>query len=155
MSLTNPPPAVTALRDMLLACSSVTGAGVTTDTIWYPSAVAESDDATAASALPRIIIGEETFTRSRYAEGARGIPGGTLGIVVHADTDVGTIETLARSIADDLELLSHSQGLANVRCTVGLAAEPDNAQRAADDTTGDTSSKFSAITIAADYGLTA
>jgi hypothetical protein len=155
MSLTNPPPAVTALRDMLLACTSVTGAGIATGNIWYPSAVAESDDATAVDALPRAIIGEESFTRSRYAEGARGIPSGTLGVVLQVDTDVGTIETLARSIVDDLELLSHSQGLANVRCTVGLAAEPDKAQIAADDTSGDTSAKFATITMTVDYGLTA
>jgi hypothetical protein len=153
MSLTNPPPAVTALRDMLLACSSVTGATIATANIYYPSAVAESDDATTPAAMPRMVLGEESNTRTRYAEGARGLPQGALTAVLQNDADVGTLETLARSICDDLELLSHSQGLANVRATVGLASEPDAGQRAADET--DTSAKFASITIAIEYGLNA
>lgn len=155
MSLTNPPAAVTALRDMLLSCSSVTGAGIDTDKIWYPSAVAESDDATTPDPLPRIVLGEDAYTRNRYAEGARGLPQGTLTVVLNVDTDAGTIETLARSISDDLELLSHSSGLANVSCQTGLAAEPEPSQRAADDTTGDTSAKFCTIVITVNYGLNA
>jgi hypothetical protein len=155
MSLTNPPPAITALSAMLAACSSATTAGMTAANHWYPSAVAESDDTTTATPLPRMILGEESYTRNRYAEGARGIPQGSLTIVLHVDTDVGTIEVLARAIADDLEYLSQTTGLPNVRCQTGLAAEPDPGQRAADETTGDTSAKFTSITITADYGLTA
>lgn len=153
MSLTNPPPAVTALRDMLLACSSVTGAGMSTGDLYYPSAVAEADDATTPAAMPRMILGEDSYSRTRYAEGARGLPTGNLSAVLQNDTDVGTLETLARAIADDLELLSHSQGLANVRCNVGLASEPDAAQRAAEET--DDSSRFASITITVEYGLNA
>lgn len=155
MSLTNPPPAVTAIRDMLLACSSVTGAGITTDKIWYPSAVAESDDATAVDAMPRVVLGEEDFTRNRYAEGARGLAAGSLVINIQAELGTGALETLARSICDDLELLSHSQGLANLRCRTGLSSDPDQAMVAADSSTGDTSSSFASIVITAEYGLTA
>jgi hypothetical protein len=153
MSLTNPPASVTALRDMLLACTSVTGAGIDTTKIWYPSSATEADDATTPAALPRMILGEESYTRNRYAEGARGIPSGTLTAVLQADSDIGTLETLARSICDDLEFLSHSQGLANVRCNTALAAEPDAQQRAADET--DTSAKFGTIIINVEYGLSA
>jgi hypothetical protein len=153
MSLTSPPAAVTAIRDMLLACASVTGAGIDTNRIWYPFAVAESDDATSAAAMPRIVLGEESYTRNRYAEGARGLAAGTLTIVLQNDADVGTLETLARTICDELELLSHSQGLANLRCNTALAAQPDAQQLAADET--DTASKFGSITITAEYGLTA
>ena len=151
MSLTNPPPAVTALRDMIIACASAIAAGIVTARVWYPAAVAESDDATASAAMPRVILGEESYTRNRYAEGARGLPQGTLTAVIQNDTDVGTLETLARALCDDLEFLSHSQGLANVRCNVGLAAEPDAGQRAADET--DTSAQFASISIAVEYGL--
>lgn len=153
MSLTNPPPAVTAVRDMLLACSSVTGAGITTAKIWYPNAVAGSDDATTVDALPRIVLAEEDRSIIRYAEGARGLPQGTLLVTLQIDTDTGTLETLARSVADDLELLSHSQGLPNLRCRTGLASEPDTAQIAGDQT--ETAARFASITITADYGLSA
>lgn len=153
MSLTNPPPAVTAMHDMLLLCSSVTGAGIGTSNIWYPAAVAESDDATSPATMPRIILGETDYTKNRYAEGARGLPQGSLSVVLQNDTDAGTLETLARSICDDLEYLSQSSGLANLRCSTTLASEPDSAQRAADET--ETSAKFASITITAEYGLTA
>lgn len=155
MTLLNPPPAVTAIRDMLLACSSITGAGITTTSIWYPTAVAESDDATPVDALPRIIVAEDSFTRVRYAEGARGLPTGSLSIVLCVDTDAGTLETLGRAVCGDLEFLSQTQGLANLTASVGMASDPDAAQIAADDTTGDTASRFCTITITASYGLNA
>jgi hypothetical protein len=153
MSLANPPPAVTAIRDMLLACTSVTGAGIATANIHYPSAVAESDDATTPAAMPRIILAESDYTKNRYAEGASGLPQGSLAIIIQNDTDAGTLETLARAICDDLEFLSQSSGLANLKCSTSLASEPDSAQRAADET--ETSAKFASITITADYGLNA
>jgi hypothetical protein len=140
---------------MLLLCTSVTGAGMSTTNLWYPNAVAEADDATASAAMPRIVIAEESYTRQRYAEGARGIPQGSLTLVLQADVDAGTIEVLARSICDDLEYLSQSAGLANVRASTSLAAEPESAQIAADDTTGYTAAKFSSINIQVEYGLNA
>ena len=76
-------------------------------------------------------------------------------MLIQADTDVGTIETLARSVADDLELLSHSSGLPNVKCQVGLAAEPGSEQIAADQITGYTTAQFASIEITVSFGLTA
>ncbi len=153
MTLTNAPASVTALSAMLAACSSATTAGMTAANHWYPFAVAESDDTTTPTPLPRMILGSDAHTRQRYAEGAYGLPQGQLTIVLQVDADVGTIETLARNIADDLEYLSQTTGLPNDRCQVGTPADPAAGQRAADET--DTSAKFATITIAVDYGLTA
>lgn len=155
MTLVSPPDSITAFRDMMLACSSVTGAGLTTGKIWYPSAVAESDDATAVDALPRAILAEEDYTRSRYAEGARGLPGGRISCTVSAAVATGVLEALARSIIDDMELLSHSQGLPNLKGSTGLASEPTPGQRAAADGSTHTDAEFSTISMTFDYGLNA
>lgn len=152
MTWTNPPTAVTELRAMLLASSSFTGASFTSGSVHYPSAAMESDDATSPDAMPLCVLAEESHDRTRYAEGARGLPSGGLSIVLHVDTDTGTLEVLGRSILDDLLLLGQSQGLPIRNGSVGLSSEPDNAQRAADAT--DTSAQSNSLTISVQYGLT-
>lgn len=111
MTLTAPPPAVEALRDMLLACAAVTSAGIATGSIWYPAA-AFDPDAGSADALPAILIVQEGVSRSSYAAGAQGLPGGSLTATVFlsgASSSIGAVEDLANDIAQ--QLMGQSTGL--------------------------------------------
>jgi hypothetical protein len=152
MTWISPPSAVDTMRTMLLASSSFTGAGFISASVHYPAAAIETDDATAVDTLPVCVLAEESQERTRYAEGARGLPGGVLSIVLHSDTDAGTLETLARNIVDDLILTGQSTGLPIRGGRVGLCSDPTEGQRAADVT--DTNSTFRSISISIEYGLT-
>lgn len=153
MTWTNPPTAVTEMRTMLLASSSFTGAGFASGNVHYPAAALDSVNSSTADTLPVCVLAEEAQERTRYAEGARGLPTGTIAIVLYVDTDTGTLEALARSILDDLLLLGQSQGLPIRSGSVGLCSDATSAQLAADET--DTQAKHRSITITVDYGLTA
>ncbi len=151
MSWTNPPDAVTQMRTMLLACSSVTGAGFTSPSIHYPAVALETTNATAADALPAIAISEDQHTRTRYAEGARGLPGGTISVSLYMATDAGTLEALARAIADELELLGMSTGLPIRSAEAELCSDPSEPEVAAGET--QTQAAHRKITIVVQYGL--
>lgn len=150
----NPPAAVDALRTMLVACASAISAGLVTAAVHYPDAAAGSDDASTRDTLPRAILAETAHTRRRYAEaGVAGLPGGSLSISLQVDTDPGTLETLARSLAD--ELIAQSTGLPLVSVDVGLCSDPTPGQRAAVDGDATTLAKFRTITLAVEWGLSA
>lgn len=154
MVWSNPPTAVSELRTMLVACTSMAAAGLVQARFHYPSAAITSDsDAVTPDTSPLVVLAEEDHRRQRYAEGARGLPGGTLTATIHYDTDPGTLETLGRSCADELLLLGMSQGLPIVDVQIGLASEPTGGARAADE--NKTTAQTSAITLTITYGLTA
>ena len=136
MSLTDAPPDVTALAAMLALCPSWVGA---TGTIWYPDV-----DPSTSGTLALIAPVDER--RTRYAEGAVPIPGGTLMIVLHGDNTVGAVETLARALQK--ELLTFTTGLLLRSAQVGRCAEPGPARVA-----GGESREVIAITV--EYGLNA
>jgi hypothetical protein len=152
VSWTNPPAAITQMRTMLLACASVTAAGIVSAKIHYPSAAIESDDATTPDALPICVLAEIAHGRQRYAEGAAGLPSGRISAVLTVDTDAGTLEILARAIADELMLASLSGGLPIRNIDTELCSDPTEGQRAADE--DDTGAKHRSIEITVDYGLT-
>lgn len=149
MSWSNPPDAVTAFRDMLLLCGSVTGAGFSSGTFHYPAAVLEGGST--ATDVPCCVLQEDDHDRSPYAEGAYGVPTGTVSATFHRDTDAGTLEKMARDACYELSLVTQSSGLAQLRPRVMLASDPSPGSMAADST--ETSSKFRSITITATYGL--
>ncbi len=130
--LTNPPPAIDALADMLDLCSSWGGAN-----IYYPTA-ADSVSGTFAVISP---IDEQ---RTRYAEGAVPIPSGSLLLTIYKDDTIGNVETLAQAIQK--ELLTLSVGLLLRSATVGRCAEAGDALTAGGETR-------KAIDITIEYGL--
>lgn len=151
MSLTNPPPAVTALRDMLLACSSVTGASITTNSIDYPTNAINTESGT-PEALPRILLAETDSERARYAEiGVIGLPAGTLIATIQADLTAGEIETLARSVASDLTGLASGLFLSSV--SVGLCSDPATGMEGEERDTAGASHRTITLTIT--HGLRA
>lgn len=150
----NPPAAVDALADMIVACASAVTAGLTSARMHYPAASITNDDTTTADPLPLCEIGEESAGRTPYCEpGVRGLPGGTLVATIYADMSTGELETLADSICEELNL--SVTGLANVNASRVRASEPTPGQRAAADSTGATVPAITAISINVSYGLRA
>jgi hypothetical protein len=153
MSLTNPPPAVTAFADMLIACSSVSAFGITsTSAAWYPSVDNVSTSSTSA-AKPYVVIEESTHTRTRFAEaGATSTFGGELKATFVSDSKTtGEMEILGRAVVG--ELLALSTGLPLRSASAELSGEPDGAIRAADET--DTAASYISIDVTVSYGLEA
>lgn len=154
MAWTNPPDVIVELRAMLVACASAVAAGLVQANVHYPFAIAESDDATSPDSMPRALVEESTHTRTRYAEsGVAAIPGGTLGIRIDAELDIGQLEELGRDLAS--ELASQSTGLPVQSVTVGNAVQESAARRAADATSGDTKAAYRSISLTIEWGLTA
>jgi hypothetical protein len=149
MTLANPPPAVTAARDMLLACASLTAAGVTTSSIHYPTA-AIAPDAGTPDGLPCVLLAETSSTRNKYAEiGVAGLPGGTLTATIYASLTAGEIETLGRAVA--AELLQQSTGLPLTDVSADLCSDPETGNDAEAVTLPAASHR--AMTITINYGL--
>lgn len=143
MSLTNPPDAITALHDMLVASSAASAAGISTSTIWYP-ALAIDPDAGTTDGLPAALLAEETHRQVRYAAGAGGLPGGTLICTIFkSGYTAGQMEDLGRDIAADL--MSQQTGLPITSVNVGLCSDPIGAQRAELD--------YRTITLTIEWGL--
>jgi hypothetical protein len=106
--LTDPPPAVQALANMLDATSSWAL------DIWYPSAPANTSGDFA-------VIAPLEERRTRYAEGALPIPGGSLLLTIYRDDTAGALETEA--CTTQKELLTLATGLVLRSASVGRCAE--------------------------------
>lgn len=135
MTLTNPPPAVTAIHNMLIACASWPVGGTT----WYPSA-ADTQSGNFA------VIAEMTNTRDTFAHGVSGIISGSLIVSLHLSDTIGNAEVLARQLA--LELSAQNSGLPLRNVQSQMAQDPGPSQVA-----GGEIRRVIEITI--DYGLTA
>jgi hypothetical protein len=138
MSLTDAPAIITQLSTQLAACASWTvGAGGN----WYPEA-APSITTTHAVLVP------PTSQRTRYAEGARGLLGGQLWILMYivGTQTLGQAETLAASIID--ELMNQHDGIPFRSMSFELAQDPGAAK-----TVG--GSTIIPVQISIDYGLSA
>lgn len=155
MSWDNPPAAVSALRDMIVACASAVSAGLVQANFHYPTLALGSDDTTTPDARPMCVIAEDDSHRTPYAEpGVAGLPGGLLFATLYSDDlSTGEIEELADNIVNEL-LLSVS-GLPNISASRQRASEPTPGQLAADDTAGNSTAAYSGITISITYGLRA
>lgn len=150
MAWTTPiPPAVSAFRDMLVACSSAVSFGLVQARFHYPKA---SMHGAGAATRPHAEIDETNSVRERYAEaGVLGNPSGTLFCTIHAESSISTLEELARNLCS--ELVSQSTGLPIRSCNAGRASDPTPGQRAADATTADNVAEFRSITITVEWGL--
>lgn len=132
MSLTNPPPEVTAFRDMLLACAGVTsaaptGLGIATGQIHYPLATIDPDVGT-ADTLPLIVIGSVPGTRAQYATQTVGLPSGEIVATVYATgSSAGTLATSLRTIAG--QLMALPTGLAITSINIDDPSDPTPGQR--------------------------
>lgn len=59
--------------------------------------------------------------RTRYAEGATGIPGGSIELTIFRDASIGVVETQGQAIMKELSSLS--VGLAGISPSSGLCSE--------------------------------
>jgi hypothetical protein len=128
MSLTNPPPEVTAFRDMLLACSGVTTTlGIDTTKIHYPTATIDPDAGT-ASALPLFVLGSVPGVRTQYATQTLGLPSGDIVATLYASgSSAGALATVLRTIAG--QLMALSTGLAITTIAIDDPSDPTPGMR--------------------------
>lgn len=94
MSLTNAPPIITQLSTQLQACSSWSGASLSTN-VWYP----EAPEGTAG---PYVVLGFGRQTFTKYAEGAAPVRSGELFFTIWKADTIGNLETLAQSLIAEL-----------------------------------------------------
>ena len=131
--LTNPPPQISALANMLDLCASHAL------DIYYP-------EATAGTAGNFSIISPMDERRTRYADGAASIPSGSILLTIYRDTTIGTLETQGQAVQK--ELTSLAVGLLLRGATVGRCAEAGPALNAGGHTR-------KAIDVTVEYGLNA
>jgi hypothetical protein len=145
MSFTNPPPDVTALRDMLLACPSI---AVASSAMHYPDAPVAGAGTLVTG--PFWVLTSTETRRAPFAEaGVRGLAAGSLVASYYATGDAGTLETYARLIEYEL---TGVVGLPNLGVSVGLASDPSQAARAAD-SDGEPGASLRQIQLLITYGL--
>ena len=138
MSLTDAPAIITQLSTQLAACASWTaGAGGN----WYPEAAGTLTTTHAVLVPP-------SSTRTRYAEGARGLLGGQLWILLYVigTQTLGQAETLAGAIIN--ELMNQHDGIPFRSMSFELAQDPGAAKTVGDST-------IIPLQITIDYGLSA
>ncbi len=151
MTWTSPvPDAITAARDMIVACASAATASLTSGTFHYPTITMSG---TYADSRPCVIMDQITITRDRYAEpGVLGNPSGTIVATIYLDSStISTMESLAEDICS--ELLAQSTGLPLRSAVPGRCSDPTSGQRAADATTADNTSYFRSISVTIEWGL--
>lgn len=145
MTWVNAPAIVTQWRDQVVACATVTAAGIV-------SARAHTTLAIQTDTLPAVVMAETAISRERYAEGAGGLPSGTLTAVFYlpssAYSDAGSVETFARAVVK--ELLEQPTVIPFREVHSGLCSDPTPGARAAGG-----NSDFRTIDITATYGLRA
>lgn len=111
MTLTNAPDVITQFSTQLAACSSWTTG---TAGHWYPSSVG-------TIATLHAVLASMNEERTKYAEGASGVPSGTLRANVFVPTSLGDAETLGRALIK--ELTDQDTGLAFRGGSCALAGE--------------------------------
>jgi hypothetical protein len=138
MSLTDAPAIITTLSTQLVACAAWTGGS---GAVWYP-------EAPGTTSTTHAVLVPMSMQRTRYAEGANGILGGSLVIllyVVGTDT-LGDAETLAGTLVD--QLMAQHSGIPFRSASYELAGDPGAAK-----TVG--GSTIIPIQISLEYGLSA
>jgi hypothetical protein len=150
MTLINPPPVVTQLRNQLLLCQSFIDVGIDTAKIHYPNASPSGD---LADTMPFAVIAEQTQKRTKYAEGAIPLVSGTLGVTIYADETsfptIGDLETFGRQVTLDLGSQFYGLHIRDSEC--GLASDLSPGQRAAEEDTPQAA--YRTISLTFHYGL--
>jgi hypothetical protein len=104
-----------------------------------------------AASLPALVIFPVSRGRRSYASGAKGIPYGSLNVVIYAILDAGTLETNAEALLD--ELFAASTGLAIIDGLVSAASDPTEAARAAAAQASPPTAAYRSIQISLEHGL--
>jgi hypothetical protein len=117
------PPAVSALRDMLVASTTFIAAGGIESSVDYP--IADFSES-----MPRALIIQESERRQVYSAGAGALPTGTLTIEFYDVAKESAIETTAFAIARDIAANQTGLLIRNVSC--GMAMEPSVGENAAE-----------------------
>lgn len=91
------PAQVSALRSQLNACAAWTAASGLLAQIHYPDL-----DASGSVTLPAAVIAHQSAAGRRAFLGVDVLPSGTLEIVLFSSTGIGALETLARSIGQQI-----------------------------------------------------
>ncbi len=125
------PAFVTTFRTMLLACASVTSAGITTGRFYYPKAAAAADDSTTPAVKPYAVLAETSHRRAQFMEpSVLGLPSGTLTAAFHFDSDIGAVEDFCRNVCSELMIVTN--GLNVLSASTELSSEPTPGMYAAD-----------------------
>jgi hypothetical protein len=134
----DPPAVVDRLRDHLMACDSWPG-GI--DNVHYPTMPNLGTEELIAAVLADVSRAQQV-----YAAGTGPLHGGSLLVVLYvpAAESTGTLEQLARDIAD--ELLAQQDGIPFISAEVGICSDPSPAKVA-----GGTAVRSIAVTIS--WGL--
>ena len=114
MTLTNPPPVVTAISDKLKACDEWDDSWE----VYYPSTSPDVD-------LPLAVIEPTSTTHEQLAAGASGIRSGSARIIIilPGTYSIGEAETLAHTLCD--EIAENPVGLWISMASFELSSEPD------------------------------
>jgi hypothetical protein len=89
--------------------------------LWYPM----KPDFTGVT-YPIGVIADMSPRRTVYAEGAGGLIGGTLRLVIYSDVSIGALETLAASMLT--QLLAAYTGIPYRSAECGISSEPSPAK---------------------------
>jgi hypothetical protein len=153
MSYENPTAAVSALRDMVFSCATVTGLGWSTAMYHYPGAVPIGDSGQAIDALPLFEVEDHGHSNISNIAGGAALPNGRLSLTLAAALTAGQLESLCQSIARELRNLQ--TGLPINDAQAGMASDITLAAEAAQDSPGAAAGQIAYRTCSIDisYGL--
>lgn len=135
-TLTDPPAIITQLANQIAACAAWTG-GLAT--IWYPEG-----PAMAGATYPFLVLGESRRRVVPFCDGATTLVQGELEAWLHATTDIGQTEDLARTLLT--QLLGQTTGILFNPSECGLSSDPKPAQISG-------GSSYRSVPITLGYGL--
>lgn len=133
---TNPSTILTQLRTQLVACA---GWANGQNAVNYPELAALM-----SGTFPLAVLAERSRTATLFCEGVAAIPGGELEVIIYATDTIGTLETLGRTILD--QLLAQASGIPFRPAECGLSSDPSPAKIAG-------SSDVRSITLKLPWGL--
>lgn len=114
MTWQNPPAILTQLRAQLVLCAAWTGGA---SVVHYPDL-----SGLMSATFPLAVLSEHRPRRTPYAEGAAGIAGGELEVVIYGTDTVGLMEALGQTILD--QLLAQVTGIVWQPAEAGLSSDP-------------------------------
>lgn len=148
------PAQIDRLRTHLQACATWVAAGGAETRIHYPL-INPSGTIGTADALPAALLLRGETGRTKFAEGARGLPGGDLEVVFYLPADAFPTAAACEAFADAVldELLAQDTGLPWQTGSAGMASAPAQPARAA--ATGPKPTDYRSISLFLTYGLSA
>lgn len=148
------PSQLTALKSQLNACASWVTAGGATGQIHYPQ-INPSGVVGSADTLPAALLERGQLRRIKYAEGAKGVPAGSLAITLYLSSSTYTSASACEALADAIaeELTATDAGLPITEVEVEEASDPSPAAKAAKETSPAKVTDFRTVRMVVQYGL--